>query len=304
MPPLPVPEDVAATELTRRGAVRLPFSLLAGTGRMVGGAVAVAGRAARNPVHAAGRVARFANSLQRVVGSPPVEPSPMLRRRSLNRRFETVEVAFDDLRRAAKDHGCSVNDAYIAALCGALRRYHEQLGAPIDSLPLVMPVSLRSGDDPAGGNQWAGVRIAAPIAETDPVRRMHRIRKVVISGRSEPAINALGAIAPVLACLPIQMVLAMGAGTIGDVQASNVPGHAQDTYLGGSKVLKNFPFGPLPGAAMMVVMLSHVGRCYVGVNYDTTSITEHDLFARCLVEGFDEVIAASTSKSKRTAVGA
>jgi diacylglycerol O-acyltransferase len=74
------------------------------------------------------------------------------------------------------------------------------------------------------------------------------------------------------------------------VQASNVPGHAQDTHIGGAKVLRNFPFGPLPGAAMMVVMLSHVGRCYVGINYDTASVTDHELFARGLQEGFDEVM--------------
>ena len=66
----------------------------------------------------------------------------------------------------------------------------------------------------------------------------------------------------------------------------------QDTYIGGAKVLRNVPFGPLPGAAMMIVMLSHVGRCYVGIHYDTASVTESELFARCLQEGFDEVMAA------------
>jgi hypothetical protein len=40
----------------------------------------------------------------------------------------------------------------------------------------------------------------------------------------------------------------------------------------------------------MVVMLSHVGRCYVGINYDTASVTDSELFARCLQEGFDEVM--------------
>jgi diacylglycerol O-acyltransferase len=98
------------------------------------------------------------------------------------------------------------------------------------------------------------------------------------------------------------MVVAIGAGGVtSDVQASNVPGHAQDTYIGGAKVLKNFPIGPLPGAAMMVVMLSHVGRCYIGVNYDTASITEHDLLARCLRGGFDEVMAAATAECRRAA---
>ena len=163
-------------------------------------------------------------------------------------------------------------------------------------------MSLRAGDDPAGGNQWAGVRIAAPVGDPDPVRRMQVIREHVITGKSEPAINALGAIAPVLARLPMELVMSIGGGgATTDVQASNVPGHVQDTYIGGAKVLRNYPFGPLPGAAMMVVMLSHVGHCFVGINYDTASITEHELFARCLQDGFDEVMAAGADAPTRTA---
>jgi hypothetical protein len=42
---------------------------------------------------------------------------------------------------------------------------------------------------------------------------------------------------------------------------------------------------------MMVVMLSQAGTCFVGVNYDTASVTEPDLFETCLRAGFDEVTA-------------
>jgi len=39
------------------------------------------------------------------------------------------------------------------------------------------------------------------------------------------------------------------------------------------------------------VMFTEGGTCYVGVNYDTASITEPDLFVECLREGFDEILA-------------
>ena len=42
---------------------------------------------------------------------------------------------------------------------------------------------------------------------------------------------------------------------------------------------------------MMVVLFTEGGMCYLGINYDTASITEPELFARCLHEGFDEVLA-------------
>lgn len=299
MPPPPAPQVVASTDVVRTAALRLPFSLVAGTRRGAGGALGLAGRTLRNPFQAFTSVGRFAGSLQRMLGPPPVEPSPLLRPRSLSRRLETVDVPLDGLRRAAKHHGCSVNDAYIAAVCGVVRLYHERLGAPVDAVPLVMPVNVRAGHDPAGGNQWAIVRIAAPVGEPDPVQRMLTIHEHVISGRAEPAINAADAMAPMLARLPMPLVMALGNENVKtDIQASNIPGHLQDTYIGGAKVLRNMPFGPLPGAAMMMVMLSHAGRCYVGINYDTASVTEPDLFARCLHEGFDEVLSLRRSRSR------
>jgi hypothetical protein len=42
---------------------------------------------------------------------------------------------------------------------------------------------------------------------------------------------------------------------------------------------------------MMVVLVSRAGFCTVTVRYDRASVTEPDLFARCLQDGFDEVLA-------------
>jgi len=163
---------------------------------------------------------------------------------------------------------------------------------PIESLPLALPVNLRTDDDPAGGNRFAGARIVAPIGEADPAQRIALIREQVLDAVAEPAINALSAVAPLFARLPQPVIDAMASGGTGvDVQASNVPGFSEAPYIAGAKMLKTLAFGPLPGVAMMVVMFTEGGMCYVGVHYDTASITEPELFARCLREGFDEVLA-------------
>jgi diacylglycerol O-acyltransferase len=290
MPPRPVPDDLEASALTRRHVRALPGAIFSGSLGRIGSLTGAAGRAIRNPGGTIDGLIQLAGSLHRIVGPPPVEPSPLLRGRGLNRRLTNASVPLDSLRRAAKGHGCSLNDAYIAALCGAMRIYHEEMGAPIAALPLAIPISLRTGDGPAGSNQWAAVRIAAPVGEVDPFRRMEMIRECVITGRSEPAITALSALSPMLARLPQNLVMMLaGAGVTSDIQASNVPGHVRDTYIGGAKVLELIPIGPLPGAAMMSVLLSHAGRCYLGVNYDTASFTEADLLDRCLADGFAEV---------------
>ena len=186
-----------------------------------------------SPVGSVKSVLRFGSSLQRLLGDSPTPPSPLLRRRSLGRRFDTLSFPFAALRAAAKQHDCSVNDAYLAGLCGGLRLYHQRHGTAVETMSLALPVNLRQADDPAAGNQWAAVRISAPIGEHDAVRRMQLIHQQVLDGRTEPALNAMTVAAPALAKLPTELIVSMAEGVMCDVQASNVPGHAQDTYIGG-----------------------------------------------------------------------
>jgi diacylglycerol O-acyltransferase / wax synthase len=49
----------------------------------------------------------------------------------------------------------------------------------------------------------------------------------------------------------------------------------------------------------MTVLYTEGGMCYLGINYDTASITEPELFVRCLREGFDEVLALEKEPPRR-----
>ena len=198
------------------------------------------------------------------------------------------------LRRASasKAAGGSINDAYLAGVCGALRLYHRAKGVPIDTLPMAVPVNLRSEADPAGGNRFVGVNLAAPIGLTDPEARIKNIRTQMTRKRDERALDMVGAIAPLISLLP-DTVLESMAGSIvnSDVQASNVPVYAGDTFIAGAQVLRQYGLGPLPGVAMMVVLVSRSGYCTITARYDRASIADPDLFAQCLLAGFDEVLA-------------
>jgi hypothetical protein len=258
---------------------------------VLGAAAGAAGRLVLRPGPTVAEAIGFAGSARRVLGPPPAAPSPLLRRRSLVTRTHVLEVPLADLRGAAKALGASVNDAYLAALCGALGRYHEALGVPIDALPLALPVSLRTGDDPASGNRFAGVTIAAPIGESDPAERIRLIREQVIARRSEPAIDVIGQIAPVLGLLPDGALQAVTERiTPPDIQASNVPGYSQETFLAGARVDRQYGMGPLPRVAMMAILVSRAGTCTVAVRYDTASFTAADLLEKCLQAGFDDVV--------------
>jgi diacylglycerol O-acyltransferase / wax synthase len=290
-PPQPIPQDLTPNDLMRQGLNRLPFAIVNGVVGAVSGVVSAAGRTVMDPVSVVGGVVGYAMSGMRVINRA-AEPSPLLRRRSLATRTEAIDISLADLHKAAKAGGGSINDAYLAGLSGALRRYHEALGVPISTLPMAVPVNLRAEADTAGGNRFTGVNLAAPLGTADPVSRMKKIRAQMTQRRDEPAMNIIGSIAPVLSVLPSPVLEGITSSVVGsDVQASNVPVYPGDTYIAGAKILRQYGVGPLPGVAMMVVLISRGGWCTVTVRYDRASVRNEPLFAQCLLEGFDEILA-------------
>lgn len=248
-------------------------------------------RSLADPKKTLSRVLRYGRSVPRVAGmiSPP--GSPLLAGRSVSWRFSAFEAPFDALRAAAQATGASVNDVYLGGLIGGFRRYHDAMGVTVDSIPVAIPISVRKPDDPAGGNRIAVGRLAGPVGIDDPFERVLTIREQVRAARSEPAVDALNTIGPVLAWLP-GPVLTLFSGTTSqnDLQASNVPGIPWETFVAGAKVERMYPFGPLPGCGVMATMITHNGTACLGINLDAAAVTEQDLFADCLVEGFNEVL--------------
>ena len=177
VPPLPIPQDLSPNDLMRQGFNRLPGAIAGG----VRGAL-VRCRARRRTSRSrpgsprVGGVVDYAMSGARVIG-PVADPSPLLRRRSLSSRSEAIDIVFGDLHRAAKAAGGSINDAYLAGVCGALAALSRGARACRSRrLPMAVPVNLRSDADPAGGNRFAGVNLAAPIGIADPAARIKNIR--------------------------------------------------------------------------------------------------------------------------------
>ncbi|MGA7132153.1 MAG: wax ester/triacylglycerol synthase family O-acyltransferase [Mycobacterium sp.] len=298
-PAQPIPQDLSANDLMREGLNQLPLNVVNGARGALWGAASMVGRAVANPGAALAGALGYARSGVRVV-SRAAEPSPLLRRRSLATRSEAIDIPLSDLHRAAKAGGGSINDAYLAGLSGALGRYHRALGVPVATLPMAVPVSLRGDSDAAGGNRFTGVNLAAPIGTADPIARMKKIRAQMTQRRDEPAMDIVGSIAPVLSVLPGPLLESITGSVVGsDVQASNVPVYPGDTFLVGAKILRQYGIGPLPGVAMMVVLISRGGYCTITTRYDRAAIADEALFARCLLEGFNEILALAGDPAPR-----
>ena len=151
----------------------------------------VAGRFAGDPIGTTSDAVKFAMSLRRVLTPPDAPHSPALTGSGSGYRLDTFDVPFDDLKAAGRAAGGSVNDAFLAALLGGVRRYHEKLSLTVDSIPVAIPVSLRTDADPMGANKFAGARFVAPVGEPDPATRIAAIHDFIADARMEPALGFL-----------------------------------------------------------------------------------------------------------------
>ncbi|HEX6313152.1 MAG TPA: wax ester/triacylglycerol synthase family O-acyltransferase [Acidimicrobiia bacterium] len=242
--------------------------------------------------------AGLAGSVRRQVLVTEPARSALLRRRSLGRRFDVLQVPLDPVKRAAHALGGTVNDLFVAAVAGALGSYHDRMGEPCDELRMAMAVSLRGGAaDDDGSNAFAPSRVLVPVGPKDPARRFARVRERLGEVRHEPALAAAGSLAGLLAPLPTSVLVALmrsQARTI-DFATSNLRGSPVDLYVGGARIAASFPMGPRTGCALNVTLLSYQGSLDLGLNLDPAAITDPAALLECLEESFADLIGVATT---------
>jgi len=255
----------------------------------IGGVAPAARAVARHPLRSALDLVATTTSLGRFVAPVSETLSPIMTGRSLDRHLDLFEVDQSDLKRAGAAVGGTLNDVFVSAVTGGLRRYHELHGAPVSELRVTMPISLRQEDDPEGGNRITLERFTVPVAEADPGARVRMTGWRCRAARYEEALPLSDAVAGVLNLLPPGVIGSMLKHV--DFLASNVPGVQFPLYLAGAPVSGYYAFGPTTGAAVNVTLVTYRGTCCVGCTIDTAAVPDPDKLTGCLRDGFEEVLA-------------
>ncbi len=252
-----------------------------------------AGEMLRDPRATIGQLGRTTGSIARVVKPATTPLSPAMTARSINTRFDDVAVPFDEFKAAAKRAGGTLNDVFVATTLDALRRYHDELGAPCDEVRMNMPVSVRGGESANRfDNQFVPARMVLPLSVGDPAARIGEVRDLLRAVRAEPALPHVNDISGVIGRLgPAAAVSVLGAMLKGvDITTSNVPGPPFPVYMAGAKVEEFYAFGPLAGAAINITLFSYDGAVHLGINSDRAAVVDHELFARCVREAIDDTL--------------
>jgi WS/DGAT/MGAT family acyltransferase len=293
-----IPAAIAPEEAGMRGVVghsiahnrRRVFGIAQ---RLPGGLARAAGAAVRDPLGTLTEAVRTTRSVAKTLAPATGPMSTIMLGRGLGRRLEVFDIPLDDMRRAAKACEASLNDVFVAAVVGGVRRYHEHHGAAPIELRMTLPINLRQGSDDAGGNRFAPARFPVPTAIDDPRTRITAIRGLVREWRAEPALQMTSTLAGVLNRLPTSTTTALFGGMLKccDFVTTNVPGAPVPVFAGGARVERLYAFAPPAGAAFNVALISHCDICCVGTVIDTTAIPDADVLLDCLRRGFDEVLA-------------
>ena len=158
--------------------------------------------------------------------------------RGLSRRLDTIDFSLAELLAAAHRADSSLNDAFLAAVTGGMRRYHERHGAPVNALRVTMPINLRRSDDSSGSNRFTPARFTLPVGTLDAAKRMHELGELARNWRAEPSLPLTDVIAGTLNSLPGSAATSIFGSMLKaiDFVATNVPGLKQRAYLAGAEV--------------------------------------------------------------------
>ncbi len=290
MPEVPVAERPSTVELLREG-IEHEARRQAGILRRLPGMVA---GAARRPLDSTRTTLRTAGSTARML-KPVSDPlSPIMTGRSSSVRFDTVSASLPRMKAASKLVGGHLNDAFVAAVAGGLRRYHEHHGAPVERLRMTMPINIRPADGlVVAGNQFVPARFEFPVGIADPVERMAALHALVAEQRAEPALGIVEPLSGVLNRLPVSVTTSIFGSMLKaiDVVTSNVPGAPIPIYIAGAKLLANYGFGPLSGAASNITLLSYIDDLHLAVSTDPAAVPDPETFVSCIQDGVDEIEA-------------
>jgi WS/DGAT/MGAT family acyltransferase len=226
-----------------------------------------------------------------------------------NRSFDLSEVR----RIKSAVPGATVNDAVLAIVAGALRRYLAAKNElPADPLIVMAPVSIRSEEEKgAMGNRVSAMMLTIPTNVADPLERLRVVHSTTLETKdmasAVPAKTLTDfnqfipwALAGVAARTAASFRWADTVAPVINTVVTNVPGPQVPLYMAGAKLLKQFGMGPITdGMGIIHPVFSYNGEIAVSVTACREMMPDPAFYSECLQGSFDELAAATAVPPKR-----
>jgi diacylglycerol O-acyltransferase / wax synthase len=169
--------------------------------------------------------------------------------------------------------GATLNDVVLAMCAGALRAYLIDLDAlPDTPLIAMVPVNVRSENDPGGGNAVSAVLCNLATHLDDPAKRLEAIHtsmvenKKVVAQMPRAQAMALGMLVLALPVVSGFPGFRTAAPPPYNITISNVPGPREPLYCNGARLDGNYPLSvALDGQALNITVAGGAERLDFGL---------------------------------------
>lgn len=228
--------------------------------------------------------------------------TPFNQQISSTRRFATVSVPIDTVKRVARGFHVSLNDVVLAMCSGALREMLNKVQQlPKQSLIAAMPVSLRESGNTDSNNQISMVQCSLATHIEEPIARLQtikestaQIKKRVATFKNMIPTDFPGLAAPIWAS-GLSRIWASGRVAeklppLANVIISNVPGPPIPLYLAGAKLRHYYPVSIVThGLALNITVQTYAGSLEFGITACGDVVRKPEQLAAALVRSLHEL---------------
>jgi wax ester synthase-like acyl-CoA acyltransferase family protein/uncharacterized protein DUF1298 len=235
---------------------------------------------------------------------PGLRRSPFDARVGRDREVAFAVTSLPALHDAARGlAGATVNDAVLAVVAGALRRWLEHRHGPVHALRVKVPVTLHHDGDSAG-NRDSYFRVDLPVDEPDLVARLTAIRAETMLRKSrhdaqqlDELMDRMARFSPRLASWSHRL---QRSGRAFAVNVSNVPGPGREVTVLGSRVDTVHMLAEVAQHhALRVAVFSIADRLCVGLVADPALVGDLDVLAGAVEREAAELVRAGTGRGRR-----
>ncbi len=214
---------------------------------------------------------------------------------------QTIRQHIDDI---------TINDIFMAATGGAIRKYLERKGElPARTLNAMVPMSTRGGNkEMDAGNQFGMAPMALRTDIADPVERVLTIRRGAT--KTTAATSALGKdlmakLVQVIPAIAAEQLVRLGLVSLCNVTVSNVRGPDLPLYMAGAQLELFLAVSIVfDGIGLNVTGFSYNGTLWVCFVACRDMLPDPEEFRDCLEERFAELLSGALAHGKKPAAAA
>ena len=206
-------------------------------------------------------------------------------------------VPLEDIKSIRRRLGGTVNDVVVTVITGALRRYLQAHGEPVDSISLraAVPVNLRpAGQEGEMGNRMGAVFLNLPVWNAEPACRLREVELHMKGRKASSEAPLFYVLLNVLGLAPARLAKRLVSiyGTRATAVISNVKGPQEQLYLSGAPLEGFMAWVPQTGSiGVGISILSYAGQLRVGVLTDAGLVPDPEAIVAGFHEEFQELLA-------------